>query len=59
MNNILIKTTWYGNICVSYYSSLKLLSTIKDNTYLKKQYMFYNTKDALKDFRNYIKERKQ
>ncbi len=50
-----LKTTYYNDICVNYYPSLKYLSTIYKGNFYSHQYIDYTTKHALKLFREYIK----
>lgn len=50
-----LKTTYYNDICVNYYPSLKYLSTIYKGKFYSHKYIDHTTKHALKLFREYIK----
>lgn len=52
-----LKETWYGEYCVTYWTSLKCVDTIKDGQLRKFRYSpDTTTKNALKHFKAYLKE---
>lgn len=54
---MLIKETYYNDICVSYYHGLKSLHTIQGGHLRGFRYSIDTpTKDALKHFKNYLKD---
>tara|TARA_R100001463_G_scaffold32927_1_gene73550 strand:- start:461 stop:646 length:186 start_codon:yes stop_codon:yes gene_type:complete len=52
----IIKETYYGDYCVTYYRGLKCISIIKDGQYRKFRYSSdTTTKNALRHFKAYLK----